>query len=73
MLPVVEVRLGGRTLRALVDTGCSTTVVKTSLVDRCEGGSRMTAFDNRVVECRGVSWVDLMVAGDICESSGSGD
>ena len=62
-MPVIEVVLGGGKVRALVDTGCSAAVVKTSLVDSWEGKSRMTAFDGREVECRGISWVDLEVAG----------
>ena len=63
MLPVIEILLGDKKVRALVDTGCSTVVVRASLVDHVEGRSRMFAFDNREVECRGVSWLDLVVAG----------
>lgn len=55
--------MGNRKVRALVDTGCSTVVVKASLVDSVEGRSRMIAFDNSEVECRGMSWLDLVVAG----------
>lgn len=63
LLPVIEIFLGNKKIRALVDTGCSTVVVRTNLVDHVEGRSRMFAFDNREVECRGVSWLDLVVAG----------
>lgn len=63
LLPVIEIFLGDKKIRALVDTGCSTVVVRTNLVDHVEGRSRMYAFDNREVECRGVSWLDLVVAG----------
>ena len=63
LLPVIEIWLGDKKIRALVDTGCSTVVVRTSLVGRIEGKSRIFAFDNREVECRGVSWLDLVVAG----------
>ena len=51
MLPVIEILLGDKKVRALVDTGCSTVVVRASLVDHVEGRSRMFAFDNREVEC----------------------
>lgn len=37
--------------------------MKASLVDGVEGKSRMVAFDNSEVECRGMSWLDLVVAG----------
>lgn len=60
---MVEVILGGEAVRALVDTGCSTALVNARLVDHCEGEGFMTAFDGRNVKCRGVSWVQLEVAG----------
>ena len=63
VLPVVEVFLGGRSVRALIDTGCSTALVKTCLVDHYEGESCMTAFDGRNVMCRGRCQVDVVVAG----------
>ena len=62
-LPVISVGLGGKEVRALVDTGCTGVVVREQLAGRVEGTSRMTAFDGRVVECRGTSWVDLTVVG----------
>lgn len=60
---MIEALSGDKKVRALVDTGCSTVVVKASLVDRVEGMSRMVAFDNSEVECRGMSWLDILVAG----------
>ena len=55
--------MGDKAVRALVDTGCSTTVVASRLVDTCEGASSLVAFDGREVECRGRSRVELKVAG----------
>ena len=63
LLPVIKVRLGGRLAKALVDTGCSTAVVRADLVDYAEGTCYMTAFDGRVVKCHGTSQVELEVEG----------
>lgn len=54
---MVEVRLGGRVVRGLVDTGCSAALVRTRLVHNCEDESYMTAFDGREVKCQGMCWV----------------
>lgn len=58
---MVEVMVGGKTVHALVDTGCSTAVVRTRLVDKYKGESCVTAFDGRRVKCRGATWIDLKV------------
>lgn len=60
-LSVVSVLLSVNVVRALVDTGCSTTVVRAQVVENCEGECRMTAFDGREFKCQGVCWVDLVV------------
>ena len=72
LLPVIEVMLDGKVVRALVDTGCSTAVVRSRLINKCKGESRMTAFDGREVKCKGVCWIDLVVVGKT-ESSCCGD
>lgn len=48
-------------VRALVDTGCSTTVVKSQLVDCHIRECRMFAFDGREVKCKGKCWTELVV------------
>ena len=63
VLPVVDVWVGGRAVRALVDTGCSTTVVTPDLVNGCSGSSSMVAFDGREVPCRGMSLAQFVVRG----------
>ena len=50
-------------MQALVDSGCSTTVVATRLIGEWEGKSSLVAFDGREVECRGMGWVQLRVDG----------
>ena len=48
---------------ALVDTGCSTAVVRTKLAKNISGKCHMAAFDGRIVDCQGTSIVDLEVNG----------
>ena len=62
-LPIVEILLGGKVRNALVDTGCSTTLVRGCLVTEHTGESYMNAFDGRAVECHGFSNVQLVVDG----------
>ena len=54
---------GGRAVRALVDTGCTTTMVRSSLVGDRVGESWMSAFDGRKVRCGGERPVNLEVVG----------
>ena len=62
-LPIIEVRVGGREVRALVDTGCTTTMVRSSLVGERVGESWMSAFDGRKVRCSGERPMNLEVRG----------
>ena len=50
-------------MRALVDTGCTTTMVRSSLVGDRVGESWMSAFDGRKVRCGGERPVNLEVVG----------
>ena len=40
LVPVIEVSVNGRTVRALVDTGCSRTMVKSSIPVCRDGGAQ---------------------------------
>ena len=63
-LPVIEVDMGGAAVNALVDTGCTTTMVREHLVRECEGDEKetyMVAFNGRQVKCCGTC-VKLVVA-----------
>ena len=44
---------GGRAVQALVDTGCTTTMIRSSLVGDRVGESWMSAFDGRKEVQRG--------------------
>ena len=50
-------------MRALVDTGCSATIVASHLVSVSCGTSVIVAFDGRKVDCKGTSDVELHVSG----------
>ena len=53
-LPVAEVLVGGRVARALVDTGCSTTVLASEIVGEYKGEEgRPVAVDGREIRCEG--------------------
>lgn len=56
--------VGEREVRALVDTGCSTTVLASRLVPKCEGrGSSLMTVDGREIVCEGEGTVELTVQG----------
>ena len=68
-LPIIEVRVEGREVRALVDTGCTTTMVRSSLVGERVGENWMSAFDGRKVRCGGERPMNLEVRGTPVEVS----
>ena len=57
--------MGGAVVKALVDTGCTTTMVRAHLVrmyERNEQEMYMVAFDGRQVKCHGTCCIRLQVA-----------
>ena len=68
-LPIIEVLVGGREVRELVDMGCTTTMVRSSLVGERVGESWMSVFDGRKVRCGGERPVNLEVRGTPVEVS----
>lgn len=59
---MVNVMVRRKEVRALVDTGCSTTVVASYLVPECEGKkSKLVAVDGREIVCEGETNVELVV------------
>ena len=61
--------MGGRAVRALVDIGCTTTMVRSSFVGDRVGESWMSVFDGRKVRCCGERPVNLEVGGTPVEVS----
>ena len=67
---MIKVDMGGVMVNALVDTGCTTTIVKEHLAQNYEGDRhqvQMTAFDGRQVRCYGTCRIRLKVAGSPVE------
>ena len=61
--PKISVTIEGRDVVALVDTGCTTTMVQTHLVNRWSRRGEVLAFDGRKVRCHGRSNVKLELEG----------
>ena len=54
--------MNGRKLRALVDTGCTTTLVTPEIAEEWNSKSRITVDDSRDVDCKGISLAKLVVS-----------
>ena len=63
-VPVIRVCVNGKICSALVDTGCSNSLIRSGLVDQWTGEVHTQAFDGRSVKCMGTSNVHLEVAGE---------
>lgn len=53
--------IGGRKVKALVDSGCSKSIVSSNFGDKCRGNCNVVAFDGSVVKCKGESNVTITV------------
>ena len=60
-LPIVEVLVGNRKMRALVDTGCTDSIIRPGLVTPDGQSPCVVAFDGRRVPCHGRAVVSLIV------------
>lgn len=67
-VPVIRIRSKGRSLCALVDTGCSNTMIKSQHVDDWTGEVHTKAVDGRTVKCKGTAQVELEIAGEYVEA-----
>ena len=61
LLPSVRVRVGECDVSALVDTGCTKSLVHVGIAGECYGQSNLIAFDGTNVRCLGLSKVMLVV------------
>lgn len=57
----IVVTVNGKRVRALVDTGCTTTFVMTSVSDSWNGASNIRAVDGREVTCYGETDAKIIV------------
>ncbi|KAF2349269.1 Reverse transcriptase RNA-dependent DNA polymerase, partial [Trinorchestia longiramus] len=62
-LPIVEVSMSKELAMALVDTGCTMTVVHSRYVAQFDGEASISAFDGQKVECKVVNRVKIVVKG----------
>ena len=64
-VPVVDILVGTKGARALVDTGCTNSLMTAKMAESwTETSTSMIAFDGRSVSCRGNSNVDLTIGGE---------
>ena len=60
-VPVINIRLNGQSVQALVDTGCTKSMVRTGLCDKVESETVLVAFDGSEVECKGAARVNVSI------------
>ena len=62
-LPSVEVVVNGIPVVALLDTGCTTSLVQSGIAGTHYGKTRVVAFDGKYVDCLGKSKVEFEIGG----------
>ena len=62
-IPIIMVKVGGRSFRALVDTGCTNSMIRGSHGEVVSGCTSVSAFDGSQVQCRGTVRVTCDVRG----------
>ena len=60
-VPVIDIRINGKSAKALVDTGCTRTMVREGLTGRATGETVLAAFDGRKVKCKGSAHAEMSV------------
>lgn len=62
-LPIIEVEVNDSVMTALVDTGCTTTLINSKLLKRYGRSGTVKAVDGRNIECKGARQVEIKVCG----------
>ena len=60
-VPVIDIRINGKSAKALVDTGCTRTMVREGLTGRPTGETVLAAFDGCEVKCKGSAHAEMSV------------
>ena len=60
-VPVIDIRINGKSAKALVDTGCTRTMVREGLIGRATGETVLAAFDGREVKYKGSARAEMSV------------
>lgn len=63
-VPVINVHVNGQSVQALVDTGCTKSMVRVGLCDAMERRTVLVAFDGSEVKCSGVSKVEVAIGAE---------
>ena len=61
LLPQIVVTVNGKKARALVDIGCTITLIRASVAEFWEGASNVRAVDGREVKCCGETVAKIVV------------
>ena len=62
-LPIIEVVVNNTVMTALVDTGCTTTLINSRLMSGCGRRGTVKAVDGRDIKCKGARQVEIKVRG----------
>ena len=60
-LPVIRARVQGKCATALVDSGCSSSIVRSLYSKHADGNKYITAFDGRSVMSRGEQMLEIEI------------
>ena len=66
-VPVINVQLNGQSIQALVDTGCTKSMVRAGLCDKVERKTVLVAFDGSEVKCEGAGRVRVSIGRETIE------
>ena len=66
-VPVILAEVNGNQVRALVDTGCTNSMVTQRVAGRVHGQKEMVAFDGRRVRCKGTSVAQVKVGDEVMQ------
>ena len=56
---MIDIRINGKSAKALVDTGCTRTMVREGLTGWATGETVLAAFDGREVKCKGSARAEM--------------
>ena len=62
-LPIIEVVVDNTVMTALVDTGCTTTLINSRLMSGCSTCGTVKVVDGRDIKCKGARQVEIKVHG----------
>ena len=64
---MIDACINGNTVRALVDTGCTNSMLKFGFVGSVRHPSKIVAFDGREVNCKGKAAIEVKVGDEVID------